>query len=222
MINHLEILKQHPLFFALDDEDFSFACSFLEASEKHYHKGEYLIRMGEPFLRFGAVTAGAVQVYTDDIDGERMMMANVGKGDSFGESLAYFATAESPVYVLAAEDTDVLWLSAKALKDALFDTSRERTASLLCERFTSLLAARALSQNDRIQILSKSSIRERLITFFTQWEHRTKSRTFRIPFDRTSLAVYLGVNRSALSRELSKMKKEGILDFFRSSFRLLQ
>ena len=84
------------------------------------------------------------------------------------------------------------------------------------------LAARALSQNDRIQILSKTTIRERIITFLTQWEHKTKSCTFRIPFDRASLADYLGVNRAALSRELSNMKKEGILDFFRSSFRLLK
>ena len=91
----------------------------------------------------------------------------------------------------------------------------------LTERFASVLALRALYQNDRIQILSKPKIRDRLVTFLSQCERRYGSRTFIIPFDRTSLAVYLGVNRAALSRELSKMKEEGILDFFRSSFRLL-
>lgn len=215
------VLKKHPLFKNLNETEFLHAVSFLKVSERRYRKGEHPIRMGEPFLFFGVVTEGAVQVYTDDIDGGHMMMANVGCGDSFGESLAYFATSESPVYVLAAEDTTIVWLSAAVLKENALAKNRESTAALLCERFTALLAERALSQNDRIQILSKATIRERLVTFFTQWEHRSKSRTFSIPFDRNSLAVYLGVNRSALSRELSKMKAEGSIDFFKNSFRLL-
>lgn len=212
----------HPLFAGFTDTETAFALSLLEATPRRFQKGECLIRMGEPFPCFGLVTAGAVQVYTDDIDGNHMLMASVSAGDSFGESLAFFATAESPVYVTATEDGSLLWLSAHALREALLSPVRQREAALLCERFTSLLAARALSQNDRIQILSKTTIRERIITFLTQWEHKTKSRTFRIPFDRASLADYLGVNRAALSRELSNMKKEGILDFFRSSFRLLK
>jgi len=215
-------LRNHPLFAGLAEEDFATAAALLEATPERFRRGELLVRAGEPFLRFGILLSGAVQVYTDDIDGERMMMANVGAGDSFGESLAYFETRESPVYVLAAEDTEVVFLSAAALKRTLRSLSPSPVAATLSERFTSLLAARALSQNDRIQILSKATIRERLVTFFTQWEHRERSRTFRIPFDRAALADYLGVNRSALSRELSKMKEEGIIDFFRSSFRLLQ
>ncbi len=221
-MQNLSLLKKHPLFASLEEESFAYACALLEATHRRFHRGEYLVRAGEPFLRFGVVLAGTVQVYMDDIDGERMMMASVGEGDSFGESLAYFSTEESPVYVLAGEDTEVIFLSAASLRAALFSAERSPIAAVLCERFTALLAARALSQNDRIQILSKSTIRERLVTFFTQWEHRSKSRTFRIPFDRAALADYLGVNRSALSRELSAMKAEGIIDFFRSSFRLLQ
>jgi len=218
----LASLKDHPLFRDLTEEDFSHACTFLQASFKTYKRGEFLIRAGEAFRFFGIVAKGSIQVYTDDIDGNCMMMANVGANESFGESLAYFLTEESPVYAVAFEDAEVIWLSAAALRQAYADEKAAPVAALLKERFTALLAARALSQNDRIQILSKPTIRERLIAFFTQWEHRTKSRTFRVPFDRSSLAVYLGVNRSALSRELSAMKKEGVIDFFRSSFRLLK
>ena len=221
-MHDLALLKKHPLFASLDGDAFSYACSFLQAIPQKYRRGEFLIRAAEPFLCFGILLDGTVSVYTDDIDGERMIMATVSAPDSFGESLAYFATAESPVSVVAAEDAVVVWLSAAVLRRHLSDGEKNEVAALLCERFTALLAARALSQNDRIQILSKSTIRARLVTFFTQWEHRTHSRTFRIPFDRNAMAEYLGVNRSALSRELSAMKEEGVLDFYRNSFRLLQ
>ena len=182
----------------------------------HYEKGEHLLLSGEPFSRFGIVSLGAISVYMDDIDGERMMMASVGVGDSFGESHAYLGTKESPVYILASQDTEVVWLSPSSLYGVMGDTLALR----LRERFTALLAQRALYQNERIQILSKPTIRARLVAFLTQWEAKTKSKTFSVPFDRATLAVYLGVNRSALSRELSAMKREGLVDFFKNTFKL--
>lgn len=209
-------LRKNALFAGLDDEDFDAACLLLSAQTRTYRKGEYLLRADEPFSVFGVVVRGVVSVYMDDIDGERMMMASVGEGDSFGESHAYLETKESPVYILAAEDAQVLWLSPSSL----YAHSGDALALRLRERFTALLAKRALYQNERIQILSKPTIRARLVAFFTQWEAKTRSKTFSVPFDRASLAVYLGVNRSALSRELSAMKREGLIDFYRSSFQL--
>ena len=212
--------KMHPLFSALDEAALDEALTLLRGVEQSYKKGECLRRAGDSFFSFGIVLSGRVEVYMEDLDGGRMMMASVGEGDSFGESLAYLHTEESPVFVFAAEDARVVWLDASFFKQ----TVSCHTASLpllLRERFVSLLATRALMQNDRIQILSKAGLRARLVTFFSQCEHRYKSKTFRVPFDRASLAVYLGVNRTALSRELSRMREEGILDFYKDSFRLL-
>ncbi|MBO5755250.1 MAG: Crp/Fnr family transcriptional regulator [Clostridia bacterium] len=212
--------KMHPLFSALDEAALDEALTLLRGVEQSYKKGECLRRAGDSFFSFGLVLSGRVEVYMEDFDGGRMMMASVGEGDSFGESLAYLHTEESPVFVFAAEDARVVWLDASFFKQ----TVSCHTASLpllLRERFVSLLATRALMQNDRIQILSKAGLRARLVTFFSQCEHRYKSKTFRVPFDRASLAVYLGVNRTALSRELSRMREEGILDFYKDSFRLL-
>jgi len=84
-----------------------------------------------------------------------------------------------------------------------------------------MLAERTLRMNDRVQILSRPLLRDKLTTFFAQCEHRYGSKTFRVPFDRAGMALYLGVNRSALSRELSDMQAEGLIDFYRNSFRIL-
>lgn len=209
----------HPLFAGLSEGELARALSLFEGRVEEYKKGDALRAMGMPFLTFGIVLSGTVQVYSPDIDGAPMMMANVGAGDSFGESLAYLATKESPVYATAATPLSVLWLSIAAVRRA--SAGGDAFALSLTERFASLLATRALAQNDRIQILSKQKIRDRLVTFLSQCERRYGSRTFIIPFDRASLAVYLGVNRAALSRELAAMKREGVIDFFRSSFRIL-
>ena len=213
--------KMHPLFAALTEGELSEALVLLRGVEKSYLKGEWLRTVGDTFYTFGLVLSGRVEVYMEDLDGHAMMMAAVGEGDSFGESLAYLHTEESPVSVFAAEDTRVLWLDAAFFKQTV-SCHTAPLPLLLRERFVSLLATRALMQNDRIQILSKTALRDRLITFFSQCERRYRGKTFRVPFDRASLSVYLGVNRSALSRELSRMRNEGILDFYKDSFRLLR
>ena len=209
----------HKLFAGLEESSFTHALELFCAKLASYKKGDSLRAMGMPFSTFGLVLCGTVQVFSFDLDGNPMMMANVGAGESFGESLAYLGTEESPVNVVAATDVSVLWLDIAAVRRAA--TLGDTEALALSERFATVLAVRALFQNDRIQILSKPKIRDRLVTFLSQCERRYGSRTFIIPFDRASLAVYLGVNRAALSRELAKMKSEGMIDFFRSSFRLL-
>ena len=216
---NVRVALAHKLFFGLTETDFSRALSLFDSKTSYYKKGDSLRAMGMPFSTFGLVLAGTVQVFSLDMDGTLQMMANVGAGESFGESLAYLATKESPVTVVAATDTAVLWLDITAVRTKAAEG--DAFALSLAERFASVLALRALFQNDRIQILSKPKIRDRVVTLLSQCERRYGSRTFIIPFDRNSLAVYLGVNRTALSRELAKMKQEGVIDFFRSSFRLL-
>lgn len=215
----MRTVAKHPLFAGLSENELTAAIRLFAGKISEYKKGDSLRAMGLPFPTFGIVLSGGIQVFSLDIDGSPMMMANVGEGDSFGESLAYLETKESPVYVTAAVPASVLWLDICAVRRRA--AAGEPLALALTERFASVLATRALLQNDRIQILSKPKIRERIVTFLSQCERRYGSRTFIIPFDRASLAVYLGVNRSALSRELAKMKQEGIIDFFRSSFRIL-
>lgn len=198
----------HPLFAGMSEAAFTEAFSLLCGRVCAYARGETLRAMGMPFPSFGLVLSGTVQVLTLDIDGAPMMMASVARGESFGESLAYFGTKESPVLVLAAESAEVLWLSPEPMRRS---AAGNAFALSLSERFTEVLAARALYQNDRIQILSKAKIRDRLCTYLSQCERRAGARSFTIPFDRTSLAVYLGVNRSALSREMGKMQAEGLI-----------
>lgn len=213
----LALLRRVPLFAGLSAVERAVALSLLEAGIHRYGRGEYLHRMGEPLNHFGLVLSGNVQVFTDDFEGNRMMMANVLPGETFGESLCYLEKPAAPVNILSPTESDVMWLRLSGIRAPGADPF----AFSLFSRFTAMLAARALDMNERIQILSKMSLREKLCTFLSEWEKRSGKKTFTVPFDRATLAAYLAVNRTALSRELSAMQKEGLIEFYRSSFKIL-
>lgn len=211
-----EAMAKCPLFEGLDEEKRLEAAQLLDAHISEYRKGDFLRRESDLPKWFGLVLSGTVQALSDDIDGNVMIMANVTSGETFGESLCFLGIADSPVYIRAFTDCRVMWMSIGRLGQC-----GDPLSVRLLHSFASMLASRALSMNDRIQILSKSTIREKLMTFLTQCSHKAGGKTFSIPFDRASLAAYLGTNRSALSRELSAMQKDGIIEFYRDSFRIL-
>lgn len=208
------ILRRSPLFQNMSDDRIERALDLFQAQETRFKRGQYLCHAGEPMSKFGFVLKGTVQVFIDDVNGVRFLMNSVGAGDSFGESLHFMEVPDPPIYIMAMEDTRLLWLNARQLKEARRTTETLETAL----RFVALLAQRTLTMNDRIQILTQPSIRSKLNLYFTQCANHFNSRTFTITFNRNQLADYLAVNRSALSRELSRMKQEGLIDYHLNSF----
>lgn len=219
----IRITKNSPLFCGLDEADFKQAMQLLQAKKREYARGEYLKPAGAALPCFGLVLKGTVQVFMDDISGHSMIMANVGAGETFGESLSYLAIADGPMYILAASECSVLWLNPACIRNpAAQPQESARLTALLQNRFTALLAERALQMNQRIQILSKGSIRAKLVTFFAQQMARAGSSSFTVPFDRSSMATYIGADRSSLSRELAKMRDEKLLRFHKNDFEILK
>lgn len=208
------VLKKSCLFSDLGENEIDHALDFFKAANKSYAKGQIFISPEDDLKNFGLVLSGTVQIYTLDIDGSQMIMATVLPGETFGESLSYLKR-KSEIFAVALADTDILWLSPERIQGADIISDREKE---LLNRFISLLANRALTMNDRIQILSKLSIREKLIAFFTETVRKYKSYSFSLPFDRADMAIYLGCDRSALSRELSKMNSEGLITFSGRNF----
>lgn len=214
-----EIIRSFKLFEGLDERELAYSLAFFKAERGCYAKGESLNRTDEPMPYFGLVLSGVVHVLTYDFNGFPMLMAGVESGRTFGESLNFLGIP-AHVYITAEEDTVILRMKTDALKNRAAGSAREEALEhKLSNRFTSILAAKTLEMNDRIQVLSKITIRDKLITFFSQCEQRYGV-SFTLPFDRDRMAVYLGVNRSALSRELSAMRAEGIIKFSKNRFTL--
>lgn len=213
-----ELLAKTYIFSSLSANEMDEALCYLGAHEAVYKKGQTLIRLGQPIGEFGVITSGTVQISCDDINGNQMIMATVSRGDMFAESLAVTGAAESPIYAAATEDTCVVWLKAAPIRANFADTPLK---AKIIANFISAVAHKCLGMNDRVQILSKKTIREKVITYLSQLSEREKRSEFLLPMDRQDMANYLGVERSALSRELSRMQQEGIISYHRNYFKIL-
>ena len=217
MLHHPMIL-QCPLFQGLPPDALEYALSYFEAHVKAYEKGDFLHQVSFPLERFGLVLSGTIQVSMDDMDGHHIIMNNVSAGGLFGEAYCFLGT-DAPIYICAVTEAEVLWMRPTRVKAPRLPL-QERD-QMLANRVVAAVASRTLSLNQRIQILSRRTLREKLITFLSQYA-TAQGDTFTIPFDRASMANFLGADRSALSRELSHLRKEGVLDYHRNQFRILK
>ena len=208
------VLLKSPLFAGMTDSGIDGALELLNGKVRVYEKGDLIHKPWTMLTEFGLVLSGVVQACSDDIDGNRMIMTEVQPGTTFGESLCYLKTKDSPVYIHASEDASVLWLSL----DILCSDTTDKQVHEMQKRFMRLLASRTLAMNNRIQILSRLTIRDKLIVYFSELSAAAGKNTFNVPLNREDMATYIGADRAALSRELSKMRKEGIIDFYKNSF----
>lgn len=213
----MQVWLHNPLFAGLSEEERAEALRFFDAQEAVYPRGSCLNRFSGAFLRFGLVMSGTVQVSMDDINGRQMVLNCVGAGQTFGEALCYLEK-DAPLTLTALSDVRVLWLRCDHLRRPPQGMFSPALQSELQRRFTAMLAERTLKMNDRIQILSRMSIREKLRAFFTECARDAGSGRFTVPFDRAGMAAYLGVDRSALSRELSRMQHDGEIMYHKKEF----
>lgn len=207
-----EIIRNCILFRDLSGDELSYATEFFGARKRDYRKGELLNHLGEPLPFFGLVLSGSIRVSMYDIDGNSILMATAGPGSTFGESLC-FLKREANVQIECLADSQILRMNTDRVNHGATQLDQE-----LSHRFTAMLAGRTLSMNDRIQVLSRTTIREKLITLFSQYSDGSGKVT--LPMDRAHMAAYLGVNRTALSRELSRMQEEGLIQYNKNQFQL--
>lgn len=218
-----EIIKKYndavnkcELFKGLNFEQTADAFSVFGATEKSYKKGDFLHFPYEKNDKFALVLEGTVNVCADDIKGNQTVMHVCQSGETFGEALNLINKENSPMYAKALEDTTVLWLKA----DSLFCGTDIKNSDLQ-RRFSTMIAKKVLEKNTHIQILSKVTLKEKIITFISANKKNETDKIITVPFNREDMANYLGTNRAALSRELSKLKKEGIIDFYKNTFKIL-
>ena len=198
----------------------------LEAKERHYRKGQFLKAPGTVLHAMGLVLSGSVQVYTDDRNGHHMLVMSASAGDTFGEALCCHgeAEAEDETYIRAGKNSRVVWMRMDALLHPYSTVppspDRQQLTDLLRINLICMMAKTISQQKERVFVFSQPTLRRKILLFLSQLETKYDSRYFQIPYDRSDMAAYLGVNRSALSRELSAMKEEGLIDFHKNSFRL--
>lgn len=208
-------MRDTVLFRNLSDGEYRLALETLEAAEKEYAKGEILIRPDTVFTAFGLVKKGTVQISRIDRDGNAYIMARAGKNSYFGESMAFLRN-RTCVIVSAVEKCTVVWFKTDFITN---NKPKSVLENKLISNYISLVSERALTLNDRIQLLSVKNTAEKVVRFLSDYE-KEKGKPFKVPYTREAMAGYLGVNRSALSKVLSELRNKGKIDFQKNIFTL--
>ena len=205
-------MTSSPLFRDIAPADLASLLDCLDARERAYEKGVWLLRRGEWTDRLGLVLSGTVHILREDFWGSRSIVGLAGPGEIFAES---YALAGEPleVSVLAASDARVLFLRVET---ALTDCGQ------LTRNLTALLAEKNLTLTRKMRHMARRTTREKLLSYLSAQALRSGGPEFDIPMDRQQLADYLAVDRSAMSAALGKLRDEGVLEFRKNHFRLLE
>ncbi len=213
------LLMNSPLFDGLDEEELGEVLACLGARAARYSKGETILCEGDPAECIGVVLSGAVQVFRMDYFGNRSLMGRLEEGDLFAEAFACAGVSAMPVSVVALEETEALLIRAESILRSCSSACAFHQRMIF--NLMRILALKNLACNQKIEVTSKRTTREKLMTYLMMEAKQAETSTFAIPFDRQELADYLEVDRSGLSAEISKLRREGVLKCERSRFTLL-
>ena len=219
MQKYLPILRSCPFFTDLSDEEILSILHCVQAPTVTRPRGAYILRAGDTTEVMGLVLSGSVLILQEDLWGHRNILSKCTAGDFFGEPYAATSGTVLNVNAVAEDDCTLLFLNVKRLLTSC-PTACDHHQKLI-RNLVSVLANRLLVFNDKITHVSKRSTREKLLSYLSSESVRQASLSFDIPFDRQQLADYLCVDRAAMSVELSKLQKEGILKTKRRHFELI-
>lgn len=216
-----EIAKQvkTPLFAGIEPGNMDAMLSCIRYHIRTYAKGEIIALEEENIHLVGVVLEGTVDMCKEDFWGSRTMLMRSYPQEIFGETFACGEDTLSTVTFVASEDCTVMFLPFRRIMHTCSHSCAFHQT--LVENMVRMIAGKNRDLMRKLDVVSKRTIREKILAYLSIQAQIQKSRYFEIPFGRVELAEYLCVDRSALTRELVKMKEEGLIDYDRNCFRIL-
>ena len=219
MEEYFEILSQNPLFAGISQEERISMMDCLGPKVVEFGKGEPVFLEGDAAGFLGLVLEGSVQIVHDDYYGNRSVLSHAEAGDIFAEAYACANVPTMPVSGYALQDSKVMFFACKKMLTVCANACRFH--NLLVKNLLQVVAVKNLNLSRKIRFMSQKTTRQKLMAYLSDCAKRAGKSDFTIPFDRQTLADYLGVERSAMSAELSRMQKEGLLETRKNWFKLL-
>ena len=216
---NLTELADIVLFRGMTEDELQNCLRELKAEQKEYKKGMLLLHAGDVTERMGLVLSGSVTIESNDVWGNCTILSHVGPGQFFAETYAILPGEVMPVDVRANEDSSILFLTSGPVFRKNPDTP---WMNKMIRNLLLVSAHKNLTLSKRSFHTAPKSIRGRVMSYLNSVSLKAGSREFDIPFDRQQLADYLNLERTALSKELGRMQREGLLSFRKNHFLLYE
>jgi CRP/FNR family transcriptional regulator, dissimilatory nitrate respiration regulator len=218
MEKYYQLLLKNQLFINFQLSELNQILSCITKKVTTYQKQSLIIRSGDEIKAFGIVLSGRVSIIREDYHGASHLMTTLSANGIFAETFVFAKNTLSPVSVQADELSEILWLDYYQFIHPCQHLCGFHTQ--LIENTMALLASKNQLLSRKIEILSQKSIREKVMTFL-QFNDQQTTKHIRLNLTKKAMAEYLGIDRSALVRELSRMQHEGLIRYQKNEYWLL-
>lgn len=216
---HLSALKKCSLFMGIENAELKSLLTCINPQVQSYQRNDSIVRIGDSLDSLGIVLEGQASVSQESISGSRILIKNLGAGEMFGEIAAFARQKEWPALVQAITDLTVCFIPKEKIVAQCENLCPWHTAMIT--NMLSIISERALILSKKINYISMKSMRSKLCTFIYEQYLKSRSAIFMLPMNRMQLAEFLNVSRPSMSRELTRMKDEGIIDYHLSTIKIL-
>lgn len=220
MKNFLTVLKDCPLFFGIEGNDVLAMLDCMGAKPKTFDKGQNILTEGDKADKIGILLDGQAEVTRVDYGGNKSIISTIHPSDLFAEAFACSQMKEMPVSVTTTQKSVSLMIDVQKIMTPCHNACNFHNKTIF--NLLKAIADKNLNLNQKIEVTSKRTTRDKLLTYIMIVAKSKNSNRFCIPYDRQGLADYLEVDRSGLSAEISKLKKDGIIDCHKNTFAILR
>jgi CRP-like cAMP-binding protein len=211
------LLQSSGLFTGIEAASLESMLACLGAKTQRFKKGQFALCAGDRPEFAGIVLSGQFHIVREDYAGNRSLVTAILPGGIFAEALCCADISESPIAALAAEDSLIMKLNFERVLDICPHSCPFHKN--LIRNMLHLIARKNIALQGRMEILEQKSVRGKVMRYLESFLN-SETRNITIPFNREEMADFLGVERSALSHELAKMKKDGLLEYRKNHFLL--
>lgn len=219
MRNYLDVLRDCALFEGIANDNLMGMLGCLGATSMEVKKGQTVFAEGDSAVRVGIVLSGKLLQLREDYFGNRSIYGQILPSQLFGETYAFSRACNLPVSVAAEEDSKLLLLDSRRITTCCSNACEFHNRVIF--NLLRIVADKNLLLHRKLSVTSRRTTAERLLAYLSHCAREQGSNSFVIPFDRQALADYLEVDRSGLSTEIGKLKKQGILTCNKNHFTLL-
>ena len=195
-----------PLLEGVSPQEYQTMHACLGVYEQSFRPDDVIYDFGDGRGLLGIVSQGSAVVERIDREGGRAILEHLGPGGVFGEMMMFKAAGDDSVVVRAAAPTRVSFLRSEAVMRRCEHACA--CHSRMVENLFRLVTEKATSLSERVEVLSRRSIREKLLRHFQVQAAKGRGPSFQLPFSLSALADYISADRSAMMRELKKMREE--------------
>ena len=218
MKNYILSLEKSSLFDGLSREDIEKLYICLSAHKKTITKDSFVFRASDDVRFVYLILSGSMHIVDEDFWGNRSIIETMAAYTLFGEAYAFASTTKHLVNVIAAEDSTILEIDPMRL----FGTCADRCAchERLIKNTAHILSEKIVRLTEKLGHVAQRTMREKILSYLSKCARQTGGTSFSIPYSRQQLADYLYVDRSALSHELSRLSKLGLIRYHKNDFEL--